>query len=181
MYKKNNKKKVIIIVSILIVLLIGAALGVFIYKKRQNSKQLSAAPELQNPQNTSAENTTTQSNPSQINGATNTTQSATSTTPSKPQAPVFTKSSGNNGSIPSNVLVEFVCSAEPGVDCQIILVNTNGQKINLPYVQVKDNGRGQYFASLQWTSQTGTWSVTAQAKNSQGGISSSEKQTLVVK
>lgn len=181
MYKKNNRKKVVIILSILTIFITSVVLGGFIYKKRQNSKQLSAAPELQNSQKTSAENTTTQSKPSQTNGATNTTQSATSTTPSKPQAPVFTKSSGNNGSIPRNILVEFVCSAEPGVDCEIILVNTNGQKITLPYVQVKDNGRGQYFASLQWTSQTGTWSITAQAKNSQGGISSSEKQALVVK
>ncbi len=136
---------------------------------------------MQNSQSGTTDNTSSQSTTNQTNGTTNTTQSTTPTAPNKPQAPTFTKSSGNNGPIPNNVLVEFVCSAEPGVDCQIILVNSNGQKITLPYMPVKDNGRGQYFISWQWTSQTGTWTVTAQAKNSQGGISSSEKQTLVVK
>lgn len=97
-----------------------------------------------------------------------------------PVTPFFSKSSGNNGPIPANVLVNFICNSEPGTTCQIILTSGN-KKIALPEQEVKDNGRGQWFTSWDWTSITGKWNVIARAKNKQGGISDSINQTLEVK
>jgi hypothetical protein len=96
-----------------------------------------------------------------------------------PKQPTFTKSSGNNGPVPVGVNINFVCTAEPGVDCSIVLDSGSKNAVVGP-AKVTDNGRGQYFASLYWTSVKGSYKVTAQAKNIQGGVSSSIVQTLEV-
>ncbi len=99
--------------------------------------------------------------------------------PQSPKQPTFTKSSGNNGPVPVGVNINFVCTAEPGLDCSIVL-DSGSNKVVVGPAKVTDNGRGQYFASLYWTSVKGSYKVTAQAKNIQGGISSSIVQTLEV-
>lgn len=178
--KKNQKNKIIVI-SIIIALLVSAAvIGVVLYKKKQANRPV-ANQELQSSQQTSTDNkasqTDNQSSTSTASGQNN----VSAQPPPTPKQPTFTKSSGNNGSIPPNVLVNFICNSEPGTTCQMILTNQSGKVVSLPVQSIADNGRGEYFTQWYWTSVVGTWSIIAQAKNAQGGISSSEKQTLVVK
>ena len=96
-----------------------------------------------------------------------------------PKQPAFTKSSGNNGPVPVGVNINFICTAEPGVDCSILL-DSDSKKVVVGPAKVIYNGRGQYFASFYWTSVKGSYKVTAQAKNIQGGASSSILQALEV-
>lgn len=179
---KSKKNKIIALTALSVLLIAVIIMGIVVYKNQQ-AKKLSAANQLQSSQEESsnANNQNNQTTGQSTSTNTDTPQNNQIKSPSVPEKPTFTKSSGNNGPIPQNVLVEFVCTTLPGLDCQIILVNSNGQKITLPYKPVTDNGRGQYFTSWQWKSQQGSWSVTAQSKNSEGGTNSSEKQTLVVK
>lgn len=180
--KKGKKNKIIVLTVLAVLLMATIIVGIVIYKNQQ-AKKLSAANQLQSNQeegsNTEDQNNQTESQSTPTN--TSTPQNNQTNSPSVPEKPTFTKSSGNNGPIPQNVLVEFVCTTLPGLECQIILVNSNGQKITLPFKPVADNGRGQYFTSWQWKGQQGNWSITAQSKNSEGGTNTSEKQTLVVK
>ena len=96
-----------------------------------------------------------------------------------PKQPSFTKSSGNNGPVPVGANMNFICSAQAGIDCSIILISGSKQIVLGP-TKVTDNGRGQYFASFYWTAVKGTYKVTAEAKNIQGGASSSITQALEV-
>ncbi len=171
-----SRKLVLIILGVLAASLAAWALYI---KLTQTSDQVS------NPQSDSSPAEGAQSNqgsPSQ------------SATPGSPQAqspsantnnsslpkPTLTKSSGNNGSIPPNVPVNFVCLGEPNLNCSITLTDqaNSNHKIDLGTKTLGDE-RGQAGASFDWTSLSGRWTVVATM--SDGSRSSqSLPQTLVV-
>ena len=78
-------------------------------------------------------------------------------------APTLQKSSGNNGPVPSGVLMEFTCQGQVGISCEIILTNQGNRNevIRLGIKKVADNGRGQHFARWEWESKQGGWSIVA--------------------
>lgn len=178
MKKKLSKKyKIVVIIIVVALLAVTVVAGVYIYKKRQSNKGIAV-----NPTQTSTQTNTSNSQSSQQSGQdTNTSAPAqSSSTPAPiPKQPILIKSSGNNGPVPSGVNISFTCTAELGVDCSIIL-DSNGKQTVLGPTKVADNGRGQYFASFYWISVKGGYKVSAQAKNSQGGASSSIMQALEV-
>lgn len=94
--------------------------------------------------------------------------------------PVLAKSSGNNGSIPSGVLVNFTCTSTPGYFCEVKLEKSGANTVTLEKKQLTGE-MGQSFASWNWESIGGTWSVTAVLSNSSGQTKSSAPQTLEVR
>jgi hypothetical protein len=173
MNQLKNKILIIITVSICIILLTASG-GVFLWYK--NSKKMDSQSSSRNSEG-SASNLQIKTNEAIINKKEDNTTSAKDAP--IPKQPTLTKSSGNNGPVPVGVNINFVCTAEPGLDCSIVLDSDSKNAVVGP-AKVTDNGRGQYFASLYWTSVKGSYKVTAQAKNIQGGISSSIVQTLEV-
>lgn len=174
---KDKKTKVILIIIILV------AIGVFFvywgYSRNKlnflsKSSQSQSSPASPNDPTTSGTNNGTSSN--QENPSSN--GQISSTTPDKP---VLIKSSGNYGSVPANIVIEFVCQGAPGLKCKVMLSSQSGSNIELPDQDVKDNGRNQYFTSWEWKSITGTWQVYAVVTNQQGKSAESDKQSLEVK
>jgi hypothetical protein len=168
------------LIKILPITLVAITVGItMIFIWAINSKKPNTANETQTfqekPSNTNKDSQSSTAN--QDNASTST--SSPSEVTSKPTEPILSKSSGNNGPVPVGVNINFVCTAEPGVDCSIVL-DSGSNKVVVGPAKVTDNGRGQYFASLYWTSVKGSYKVTAQAKNIQGGVSSSIVQTLEV-
>ncbi len=173
--KKINTKKVIIIVTILI--LISLITGI-IYGYKYYHKGYRGTEQANTTQSTNTYDKQNNQPASQDANTPVPTQSNTTPAPA-PKQPILIKSSGNNGPVPSGVNISFTCTAELGVDCSIIL-DANGKQTVLGPTKVSDNGRGQFFSSFYWTSVKGSYKVSAQAKNSQGGISSSIVQALEV-
>ncbi len=92
--------------------------------------------------------------------------------------PSLTKSSGNNGSVPVGAILEFTCLAPVGYTCSVEL---KGDKtITLEKKSIIDN-RGQTGVSWSWTSEKGTWSVSAILSDAQGNTNRSDSQSLEVK
>ncbi len=168
MKSKNNSKRIIIII-VLLLLLVGVFLAVFfVYKKISNKPN----PTKEISQQSTATNTENSDKANTVNAPVNSNSSTL-------QAPTITKSSGNNGSVPVNVLINFVCNSQPNTTCQLILID-GSKKITLEEKPVIDNGRGQFFASWDWKSIAGNWQVFVRAKNQQGNTADSIKQSLVV-
>lgn len=181
MKKQNNKKIFFIIVAVFTVAL-AISICLYLTYRHYKKKTIPSSQEVsQQSTATNTENSNKSNQDSSTQPDTAPTPAAQPSAPAKPpQVPSFTKSSGNNGPIPANVLVDFVCNSEPGTTCQIIL-NSGNKQIVLAEQQVKDNGRGQWFTNWNWTSVSSKWSVLARAKNAKGGIADSNKQTLEVK
>lgn len=97
-------------------------------------------------------------------------------------APTLTKSSGNNGSVPSGAIIEFICHSVDGASCDIILTDSANKNnvIKLGSKTIADNGRGEFAALWEWTARQGKWSVVARATKD-GASASSPAQTLEVK
>jgi len=176
--RKINKPVLYTVIAIVLIMLI--AICTIFYRSKTQKK----LPEINNLNRTEEANSPAvpiQQQPANTagNDLTPKNPSSTANQAAAPAQPAFTKSSGNNGPVPVGVNINFVCTAEPGVDCGIVLDSASNKVVVGP-AKVTDNGRGQYFASLYWTSVKGSYKVTAQAKNIQGGVSSSIVQTLEV-
>lgn len=178
MTKNANLRKYVPIAAT-VVLVIIIVITVVIYKLRNNTRapQSSEIPTFQDTD--SKQNIQTD----QANIQTGVDNNKVNINPSVdipvPVKPTFTMSSGNNGPVPAGANMNYICSAQPNIDCSIVLVSGTKQIVLGP-TRVTDNGRGQYFASFYWTSVKGSYKVTAQAKNIQGGVSSSISQALEV-
>lgn len=179
--KKTNTKKVIIIVSVLLLIgLILSSLVVYgIYQKNKSNSGQKATQE------TSIQAADIQSADTESKDEAVSTQNQASTQPTinapAPNKPTLIKSSGNNGPVPINIVIEFICQGDPGLNCNIVLVNQNGSVINLQNQPLKNNGRDQYLARWEWKSLSGVWQVYSVVTNSQGKSAQSDKQTLEVK
>ena len=94
--------------------------------------------------------------------------------------PTLTKSSGNNGSVPSGVAIEFTCSAPAGYSCETVLSGT--KTVSLGAKSLATDSRGQTpSVSWMWTSEKGSWSVVAKVSDSKGNVKQSPAQNLEVK
>lgn len=100
--------------------------------------------------------------------------------PNSLPTPVLAKSSGNNGSIPAGAIVNFTCTSAPGYFCEVTLQKPGASSITLERKQLTGE-MGQSFASWNWESLSGTWSITAVLSNSGGQTKSSAAQALEVR
>lgn len=76
--------------------------------------------------------------------------------------PTLNKSSGNNGPIPSGILVNFTCTGVINAECQIILTDTDSEEVlELEKKELEDTGRGNPSAVWTWKSISGNWQVKA--------------------
>lgn len=179
--KKTNTKKVIITVSVLalIGLIVGSWFGYRYYQSNKSGSEQTNTSQT-NVDSTDAQNNSTNTN---TDPSTTDTQPGAQTTSNipVPSKPVLIKSSGNNGSVPSGAIIEFVCQGTAGLSCKVVLINQGGGTVELPIQALKDNGRGQYFTSWEWKSTAGLWQVYAVATNSQGGSAEGDKQKLEVR
>jgi hypothetical protein len=96
-----------------------------------------------------------------------------------PPKPTLQKSSSV---VPPGALVNFVCEGTINLMCDVILTNkSTAQKLSLGAKAIADNGRGQYFASWNWESQAGDWSVVARVTSAGGASTDSDPQEVTVK
>jgi hypothetical protein len=175
MKKYKSKKIIVTIIAFLATLLItaGALIGykLLLNKKNQNiiinSDNNKSSSKSNTEQATKGEDTKPKSNSSQVS--------------QNLAKPVLIKSSGNNGPVPSGVLVNFVCQSFEAISCDVELRNSAGTTISLGYKDLKNNQTDQYFADWYWSSLVGDWIVSAKAKNQQGLVSESDPQSLSVK
>lgn len=167
-----------IIVGVLVILLVVGGAFVLVKHKRdqRNAAKTAATAAVDHP--TADTNLPRQSS--------NTPSGQTYPTPangSGPAKPTFSKSSGNSPShtVPAGVLMNFICNDTPGASCTIILTSTSGAPaINLGAKPVQTDQYGQpAFASWDWTSVRGSWSIAAQASDG-SGTTNSDVQELIV-
>lgn len=176
MKKKITKKKLLSASLLVIITVVLVGIGIFVYVKSHKKPVPTNEIPTVATQTTDSQQTTSETSTTQPNTPATSTPQATIPVPKQP---TFTKSSGNNGPIPSGITVDFTCFSETNTTCSIILL-LNGKQTVLGPNPIKDNGRGQYFTDFYWQSIKGKYIVTAQAKNTQGGVSSSANQTLEV-
>lgn len=116
--------------------------------------------------------------------STSTSQAQPSETQNLPfiSKPTLGKSSGNNGSIPAKVNVEFSCSGVVNASCFITLTNQANPANNLKFdaKTITDDGRGNTSVTWVWEAQPGTWIVKATQTASGYQPNSSDTQTLQV-
>lgn len=82
--------------------------------------------------------------------------------------PTLQMSSGNGGSVvPAGRAMEFTCETSPGFTCTLVLTDRKdpARVVNLGSRSIVSNGRGQYWASWQWSALAGSWSLVATASN----------------
>ena len=174
--KSRNTKLIITTIIIVISFVIILATTTILFVR--TNKKAPQATQIQTNQNSST--SPTQDSPSQP-AVTTQPKSPASTPPPSQKEPSFTKSSGNNGPIPSGVTVNFICTDDALLKCAIILQNdTTGNKKVLGPIAITDNVRGENFASFYWVSEKGRYTVSAQVTNNQGATSSSINQALEV-
>ncbi len=97
--------------------------------------------------------------------------------------PTLQKSSGNapGSYVVAGTIVAFTCEGAEGNQCNIVLTNTaTSQVIRLGKKPLQNNNHGQVFASWDWTTIKGTWTVIAQA-SAGNSTANSSSQSLEVK
>jgi len=83
---------------------------------------------------------------------------------------------------PNNVPIDITCWGVEGNYCQISIKNQKtNQVINLNQITISTDKAYQSTAHWVWTTQTGTWQVTATTTDKNNKSASSEAQTIEVK
>lgn len=185
--KSNHTKRNILIAAISLVLVAVFAFSgwkYWQYRKLVKSQQSpNPQTELGNDSSTNADSSNTSEQNQKLSEASPSPSASQGTQSSQSSSslptPLLTKSSGNNGSIPSSVTVEFTCASTGSYSCLIRL--TGAKTINLDTKSLTNNGRGDYGALWDWTSQKGTWTVVAVLTDGKGAEKTSAPQTLEVK
>ena len=182
-FKKN--KKLYLVTGICAVVVVAVLTSFFVVNSKGNSNnnQLTSSEQQAN------ENAdTTDKAPASPTTAQDSSSASAATTPSTNQVqltkPTLNKSSGNgpDHTIPKDVLVNFICNSVAGSKCSVILTSKTNPA-NVITLEVKSVG-GTYgqppFASWDWKSVAGNWSIVARATNGSGGSMDSDKQDLTV-
>ena len=158
--------------AVLIVLVAGGVTYALLMRSNKDSKV--DQPKVLESQDTMEDNSTTQPE------GNSSVERNLEDNPPLPK-PMLTKSSGNTAPIPKGVLVEFSCSGVVNTNCYITLYNQESEEtLRFDDKKLKDDGRGQVFATWVWESKPGTWSIGATVTADGYSPSSSESQTLTV-
>jgi len=190
MVKKTNSKhlrkskKIVLMVSVVML----AIAFVFAYQLTRTESPDLVQGKLSEPtqdSSASSENSESATSPNSIKPVETSAPSVGSTSAQAEPTnglpiPILAKSSGNNGSIPPGVLVNFTCTSTPGYFCEVKLEKSGANPVILEKKQLTGE-MGQSFASWNWESISGKWSVTALLSNNSGQAKSSAAQTLEVR
>ena len=172
---KNLSKNQIIIAStgVLLVILISALVYANLHKPKK-SISTGGQPNVVANRPASADSPADTSTPSSI--------SSNSSAPISLPKPTLAKSSGNNGSVPANSLIEFTCAGQAGLQCTVILTDkmNSSHQIDLGSKLIKDDGYGQTAVIWDWKSLAGNWIVIAKVKDTNNNSAGSDEQNLVV-
>jgi len=185
--KKQHKRRssapnIQIRIAVIVGIVLLALGGVFVYAHNHKRINLKTAPTASSNSTPTTPQQPTASAGSTIPDTVNATSNPNTTSASGSiDKPTLNKSSGNTGPIPASVLVNFTCYTAAGNNCVIILTDkANSANVIKLSTQVAATTYGQQpFASWNWTSVSGDWSVVAQASSS-GASASSDAQELVV-
>lgn len=165
-------------------LAIAAGAGSYVYRRHQEQQKLNQVftpnpqTELGNESKSDADATNTSAQNKTLTDSENGNSQPQGVTNANLPTPLLTKSSGNNGSVPSGAVIEFTCTSQAGYDCAIRL--SGPKTINLPKQKLTDNGRGQAVITSDWPAEKGSWTIVAVLSNSTGEKTSAT-QTLEVK
>jgi hypothetical protein len=173
MGRLKAKDRKLILLGVLILVLAGAA--VYTYRQYHTTSQTTSPSPTKG--NSTLDEPTPSPSTSPVSGAT--------PVPVTVAKPTLSKSSGNapGSSVPAGAVIEFTCEGREGLSCEIILTDrTNpSHAVALPKQAIKNNGRGEYFATFDWNAAQGSWNVVAKVSNGAGGTALSDSQTLEVK
>lgn len=177
--KQTQKRRRIAIIGVVVLLLVGAGAGFAYWRHLQEKARLAATftpnsqTELGNESKSDASATNTDTQNKTLTQA----SPSTSTTRANLPTPQLTKSSGNNGPVPSGAAMEFTCSSSPGYDC---MLRIKGFKtIELGKKKLTEQQGGSAVAVWDWAAEKGTWSITAVIVSG-GNEQSSAAQNLTV-
>ncbi|MEI7819173.1 MAG: hypothetical protein WCI47_03575 [bacterium] len=177
--KKTNSRPIAIVLLLIVVVGVG---GFLAWRSLRKSSKITGQGDYQaNAPQTSLGNESKRddsaNNTSQQNEQL--AQSSNSPSQTKLPTPILSKSSGNNGSVPVDAVIEYICTAPAGYNCKIIIKGS--RTITLTAKAIEDNGRGQAAASWTWVAEKGSWSITAVLSDNKGNEQASTAQTLEVK
>lgn len=178
--KKRNKNIAVVVIVLAAVVLVG---GLVYFSSRAESPDVVQGRVSKDEAKSDSQTTSSSpsgSTPKSVMTPESPTTPPAAAQPSNLPTPVLAKSSGNNSSIPSSVLVNFTCTSIPGYFCEINLQKAGASTIVLEKKKLTGE-MGQSFASWNWESVSGTWSVTAVLSNSSGQTKSSPAQSLEVR
>lgn len=164
--------------GLLILLFLGGAaiVGRNNHKKETPPVQSPGAPS-ESTESGDQNGTSPAASPSKPNGTPTTQQQA----PAPLSKPILIKSSGNNGPVPSGAAIEFVCSSDAGIYCQVVLTSSTGREVKLGEKLIQPTNMGLPSINWVWAAEQGDWKVIAQARNNSGSSSQSDQQTLTVR
>lgn len=178
--KPRSKKWIILAVAVILVAVGVSFFGMRWWQDRQAVKF--AATQTQNPQTEEGNASGSDDDASNTAEQNKVLQSSTSPTSNSSvvlPTPILMKSSGNNGSIPSGIEVEFTCTSLPGYSCKVLMSGAHTKTFESK--ALKDNGRGQAGVSWLWKSESGSHSIVAVLSDSKGNEQKSSAQALEVK
>lgn len=164
-----NKRRVLITSLIVIFLTATAVVGWYYYNHKKND--ISTKPTSE----------TAESNAVNPNIAPRQENQAEPTPSSSVPKPILVKSAGNVAPAPTNVLIDFTCSAPIGFICQLQLTSTSGQKILFDKQAISTDGRGQSATVWEWKTIPGNWQAQVVLYNSSGQSNNSDVQNFEVK
>lgn len=181
--KTSTKKRNTIILAISLVLLAVLFFGGWKYWQHRQLIKLEQTKNSQTELGNESKRDDTASNTNVQNqnlASSSASPSVSSNSSVNLPTPLLTKSSGNNGSVPAGVVIEFTCVSNSSYQCTIRL--TGPKTINLETQTLSNNNRGENYGAIwDWTSVFGKWSVTAVLSDGKGNEKSSASQSLEVK
>jgi len=172
--KKNKSKKLIIIAVIVFSLAAGIA---FIYYKTKNTSKVKDSKTLPTEVKTNSQNNTEQN----VADANSKKLEDNKQMSQKLAKPTLNKSSGYNGPIPVDSTVNFICLGGTGLECRIELSKSDEpDKTLVLEKKTIQSDRSQGYASWDWVSALGKWSIKAIINDNAGNTNTSDVQILEV-
>lgn len=182
-FKKN--KKLYLLTGICAVAVVAVLTSFFVANNKNSPNDEQAnSPEQQANENMSSTDKAPSSPTSTQDSNTSSSSPTSSTNQVQLTKPTLNKSSGNgpDHTIPKDVLVNFICNSVAGSKCSVILTSkaNSSNVITLEAKSVAGSYGQPPFASWDWKSIAGSWSIIARATNGSGSSMDSDKQDLKV-
>lgn len=177
MKKKKQRRNIAIVATVVALLVLG---GVFVFA-RHNSTTKTANKTVAEQAAQNADSASDARKSADTPAADP--KTATSANPGGVGKPTLNKSSGNgpDHTVPGGAVINFICNSTVGTTCDIVLTNQSNpnNSIKLGGKAVASTYGQPAYASWDWTSTSGNWSIVARASNGSAS-SDSDSQELTV-
>ncbi len=173
MKKKKQRQYIAVLVTVVALLILG---GVFVFANHKTTKTAQKTATEQAAQN--ADDASQPRDSATTPPADN--KTATGSNPGGVGKPTLNKSSGNGPDhmVPAGAVINFICNSTVGTTCDIVLTN-QGNTVKLGAKAVASTYGQATYASWDWTSTAGNWTIVARASNG-SATSDSDSQELRV-